>query len=632
MLLVQSISRPASMRWFTLDAVGQSQQGVRLRVFLVAILLFLTATGVRLLHWQDARPDIENGRMRFGMSDLYKADALHLLSGDLALFIKGPAPPSDADIMTHPPGYSLLLALIFKFFGDSTTAWRLVQLLLDSLTVVGIFFLARELLPIGAAITASILSSLSPQLAQNAIVLLPDSVSVLPIVWALFFLVRAYKTPRILPIIAAGALLGVSCWLRPNALLLSPFLALLVVLIFQRRRWRYATVLVAATLVVIAPVTIRNLIVFRTLAPVSLGVGHNLSAGIADYDYQNRFGLISKDHLMTAWEAEHYGRPDYAHSLFAPDGIARDRDRLTRGWKVVRTHPLWFASVMLRRMSFMTTSEPMPVVSRRPTITHSLATVGSSAPAWSSTPNEMLTTARSQVTAAKFELTGNEQALIISNVESTSKTVPVSQAIRLTSGRDYVLQIPVDLRDGQIVIRITGANQQLLGSAAVPDALQGFPEDRPPTNLVGVPFVNTGEQIQISITVADASRARLGRMEIFDLGESSLVWTRVPRLFLRGVQKLFVTPKILICVFLGILIVLFSFGWRSSGILLAVPLYYLLLQSPLHTEHRYVLAVQYFFLIFASVPLYWIIIKLSQVSKLFSSRSRKWGQTRDSQT
>ena len=40
---------------------------------------------------------------------------------------------------------------------------------------------------------------------------------------------------------------------------------------------------------------------------------------------------------------------EYALLLFGPDGIKRERMRMSRGFAVIRSHPLWFLSVMARR-------------------------------------------------------------------------------------------------------------------------------------------------------------------------------------------------------------------------------------------------------------------------------------------
>lgn len=610
--------------WFTLPEVSSLQPKPHRRALLLALFIFLAATGIRLLHWQDLRPEIESGRMRFGMSDLYKSNAQNLLSGRFDLFIKGPNPPSDADVLMHPPGYPLLLALIFKLFGDSNTPWRLAQLLMDALTAASIFLLARELLPISAAFIAGMLIAVSPQLAHTSLVLLPESLSVLPVVWAVFLIVRSFKSPNLFLTAAAGVLIGCSCWLRPNALLLSPFLGLFIFLLFPRRPWNHAAALVLGTLAVIAPITLRNVVVFHTVTPLSLGVGVTLCEGIADYDDENQFGLISKDHLLTEWEARIYQRPDYARSLYGSDGVFREQERLRRGLDVVKKRPVWFLSVILRRILFMMTYEPTPVVSRIPTVTHSLAATSHLSAIWTAPAAQMLAGAQSSLPSSSVELSEDREGLLI---KGEGKQLFISQPIQLKAGRDYVLQFPLDMLEGRITIRVTGINSRtLFASAAMPDALQRFSHEKP-TNILRIPFVSSEEQIKIEFSGADNKdpvSVRLGRMQIFELGESAYTWTRAPRLVLRALQKFFTTSTMLPLVLVGVALLFNNSRGRLLTMLLAVPLYYLLAQAPLHTEYRYVIAIHYFLLILAAVPLYWASVKLWRgANVLVRRRSRR---------
>src|SRR6185312_6921969 len=163
-------------------------------------------------------------------------------------------------------------------------------------------------------------------------------------------------------VFAAGALIGVSVWLRANSLLLPPFLALVFLFIGKRgSRLRPTLLLLSGALLLIAPITIRNAIVFGKFIPVSLGAGQTLIEGIADYNSDGSLGLPQTDMELIRGEAETAHRPEYANSLFTPDGIERDRARLARGLAVVRAHPLWFAGVMVRRASSMLRLERTPL-------------------------------------------------------------------------------------------------------------------------------------------------------------------------------------------------------------------------------------------------------------------------------
>ncbi len=593
------------------ETVASQKRSAKLTL-VICVIIFLLAAGVRLLHWQDARPLIENGKMYFGMTDFYRADAQNLLGGRLDLFVRGPAPPGDADIITHPPGYPLMLALLFKIFGSSDNVWRFAHLILDALAAVMIFLIARELLPRGVAVIAGVLVAVSPQLAYTSLVLLPDSPSILPILVAVFLLLRASKRPRLLTIVCAGLLVGVACWIRPNALLLSPFLAVAILLVFERgRRWRYAVALVGATILVIVPITIRNIVVFRAFIPLSLGAGHNICAGIADYDPENRFGLINKDHLVNQWEAKVYNRPDYARSLFTPDGIARERDRIKRGTAVIKSHPFWFTGVMLRRVGFMLALENTYIIAPSPAVTHTLTDAQGKTPVWSSSPGELVAGGTIVSTQAELRPSDDGQTLSFTGDESVERQQFISAPLAIEPGMDYVLQMPLDMKEGRLVIGLTKANgRTLLASAAVPDAFQGLPPDKP-TNVVQIPFVSGGER-QMHLVFSNGGSnplrpsAQVGRAELYALGRTSYGWLKGPRLLLRRAQKFFTPGWMLPLVFAGIALMMLGGRWRALVLLLAVPLYYLSAQAPLHTEYRYVIAIHYFFFVLAAVTLYWI--------------------------
>src|SRR5207302_7066177 len=151
---------------------------------------------------------------------------------------------------------------IHSTFGESDEALQFVQMICDALAAVVILLIVAELLPLSVAALAGILSALSPQFAWNSVLLLPDSLAVLPILLALYFLARAIRNPRLVNFVIAGALIGVSCWLRANAMLLTFFLAAAVpLLIKSERRWRYALAVVCGTFMTVLPL------------PISTGIG-----------------------------------------------------------------------------------------------------------------------------------------------------------------------------------------------------------------------------------------------------------------------------------------------------------------------------------------------------------------------
>ena len=76
------------------------------KLLVICAVIFFVAFGVRFLSWQDNRRDV--WRVETFVTAGYKESAHKLLHGELPAFV------SDLDDMAHPPGYSILLAGIFK--------------------------------------------------------------------------------------------------------------------------------------------------------------------------------------------------------------------------------------------------------------------------------------------------------------------------------------------------------------------------------------------------------------------------------------------------------------------------------------------------------------------------------------
>src|SRR5437764_4986206 len=431
----------------------------------IALTVFLLAFGVRLLSWHDTR--LEVGKVQTGVTADYKRVAELLQEGGVASFLSSSSRLCDLNTLGHPPGYSILLALIHSVFGESDTAIQFVQMTCDGLAAVVILLIVAELLPLSVAAIAGILSALSPQFAWNSVLLLPDSLSVLPILFALYFLTRAIKNPRLVNFVIAGALIGVSCWLRANAMLLTFFIAAAVpLLIRSERRWRYALAVVCGTFLIVLPLTIRNAIVFRRLMPVSLGAGQTLLEGIADYDTQHRFDIPNTDVGIMKQEAEAFQRPDYYGTLFNPDGVERERWRLARGFAVIRSHPFWFAGVMARRASTMLRLERSRLISNEVPVTHLLFALNNQQAIWANTPAELLAHATPASSQAKSFLAPDEQTLNLTGDNSKYGRQFVSPGVDIKKHTDYVFVVPIKI-DGRMRIAVMGAGEKIYDSEIV---------------------------------------------------------------------------------------------------------------------------------------------------------------------
>ena len=588
---------------------GASHSKKRRRLILIGLIIFLLAAGVRLLTWQDARV-IEAQKVQSSVAANYKRVAALLKEEGLSGFFSSASPLSSPDNLGHPPGYSILIAAVQKTANQSDARIQMVQILCDAFAAVVLFLIIAELLRLSVATIAGLLSAFAPQFAWNSVLLLPDTLAVLPILLAVYCVTLAYRRPRLGLIITAGAMVGLSVWFRANALVLPVFLAALVFFLFKPQvRLRYAAALICGALLVIIPLTIRNAVVFGHFIPVSLGAGQTFLEGIADYDLGQRFDLPNTDLGIMNQEADAFGRPDYRESLFGPDGIKRERMRLSRGLAMVRSRPFWSMGVMVRRAGSMLKLERARLVSANVPVSRSFAFADTAEPVWIQGPAELLTTGTASWPGAAAIASADGQSLIITGDDSAYGKQFGTAPVRVQKHVEYLWRFPVKLEQGRIKAEVESTERNHWEATTIVDTQEGkHPHEQPVQNVV-LPFVAGSDQ-HVRLVLANEGAntpavIHVGTVKLFQLGPASFVWTRYPRLLIRGVQKLFLTAVMLPLALIGVALTAMKRRWSVLALLLAVPAYYLCVQSATHTEYRYILALYHFLFAFAAVALSW---------------------------
>jgi hypothetical protein len=584
-----------------------AQTGHR-RIILIGALIFLVALSGRLLSWHDNR--YEARKVQTAVTEGYKHTGRLLQQGGIGAFFSADSPLSDPNHLGHPPGYSILIAVVFGSFGESDSALQLLQITADSLGAVLIFLIAQALFNTATATIAGLLIALAPQFTYNSVLLLPDSLSVAPLLLAVYFLTRAYKRPRLSSFIIAGALVGLSCWLRANALLLAPFMAAATVpLLFERgRRMRPALALLGGSILVIAPLTLRNYIVYDHFIPISLGAGQTMLEGISDYDEERSLGIPNSDMGLMKWEAEFYQRPDYYGTLFNPDGVKRERLRLAQGFAVMRSHPFWFFGVMTRRAFSMLRLERVRLISADPPVTHTLTSTDTLSPVWLNSPEDLLADSTVESKSVSATLTPDGKMLRLQGDESKNQLI--SAPISIEGGTDYVLKLPVRLRQGRMMISVEGLGDNYTYASTILEPQDWKSPEEQPLSIIEIPFVSRKDGGQVRVVFANNGAKgtspvlEIAHLQLFSLGPASFTWTRIPRAVLRLIQKLFVTALMLPLAILGLILLIRARRTSAIILLLTVPAYFMCVQSALHTEYRYVLAIHYFLFILVAVALY----------------------------
>jgi 4-amino-4-deoxy-L-arabinose transferase-like glycosyltransferase len=264
--------------------------------------------------------------------------------------------PTRTDLAQYPPAFPAFVALIYKFGGDrsaytvQSVQW-IADLLISFVLVTGIAITAFGW---RAGIATSLLSALSPLFAMYGAYPSADAPAMWFVLGGIWLLVVAMRRSSVWFALGAGVLLGIACWFRVNPLYLCLGWAF-ALLVFTRAVWRRRVAMAAAamlgTVLIIAPIVVRNYLVFPDFTPTGGTIGANLWEGLGETELGRQHGFIFGDDKMVERERVKMGLPaDAQIDAQWPDGIRRDRERTRESLTFISQHPFWYAGVMLGRM------------------------------------------------------------------------------------------------------------------------------------------------------------------------------------------------------------------------------------------------------------------------------------------
>lgn len=316
---------------------------------------FLLTFCVRFLTLQFMRAHLhEPGWFQVGSYAKFDRQARDILSGQQRLFwIDDPA---RTDLVQYPPAFPALVALIYKFTSEQSAytvqsvQW-IVDLVLSFTLVTGITWTAFAW---RAAIVASFLFALSPLFAMYGAYPSADAPTTWFVLGGCWLLLFAAQRSSVWFALAAGTVLGIACWFRVNPLYLCVGWAF-ALLVFTRAAWRGRVAMAVAallgTVLVIAPIVVRNFVVFPDFTPTGGTIGINLWEGLGETELGRQHGFLFGDDKMIEHERVKMGLPlDFPLEAQWPNGIRRDKERTRESLAFIAEHPIWYAGVMLRRM------------------------------------------------------------------------------------------------------------------------------------------------------------------------------------------------------------------------------------------------------------------------------------------
>jgi 4-amino-4-deoxy-L-arabinose transferase-like glycosyltransferase len=329
--------------------------------------LFLIAISVRVLTLQFMRAHLNDPAwFQVGSYAKFDRQARDILDGRQRLFWIDD--PTRTDLAQYPPAFPALVALIYKVSGERSAysaqfvLW-LADLILSFLMIAGIAFTAFGW---RAAIASSFLLALSPLFALYAAYPSADVPATWFVLGGNWLLLLALQRKVVWFALSAGLLLGVGCWLRVNPLYLCVGWAIALFALIKAAwpvKLKLSAAVLAGTVVVIAPIVIRNYMVFPDFTPTGGTIGVNLWEGLGETELGRSAGFIFGDDKMVEHErAKMKLPPGVQLDAQWPDGIRRDRERTRESIAFIRQHPIWYLGVMLGRMWGMlkVAGDPVP--------------------------------------------------------------------------------------------------------------------------------------------------------------------------------------------------------------------------------------------------------------------------------
>jgi 4-amino-4-deoxy-L-arabinose transferase-like glycosyltransferase len=245
----------------------------------------------------------------------------------------------------RPPVYPIFLAGMYALTGHSFAVVRLVQAVLDSITVLLVYGVARQLFGARVALLAGLGTALYPLLIYETGLLLPETLSYsLQFTAILLLMLMLRKDHLALPFLA-GLLIGLTVLARPTATLWVPLVALWIVLpgVMRRAPAKLTSMLVGLTLIFV-PWILRNYLVFDTLIPISSNGAVNIWCG--------NNPLADGGSVQPSQET--WNGPDYpTRGLLGWEGlseVASNKQFSDQGWAWIRSNPDEFARLVPKKL------------------------------------------------------------------------------------------------------------------------------------------------------------------------------------------------------------------------------------------------------------------------------------------
>ncbi len=297
--------------------------------------ILLLALCLRLVWIAYVSPNPNDGRFDDTLFYDYSAQALAAGKGFLGLF--------GVQTAGWPPGYSLLLAGIYKVFGHELLAARLLNVFAGVATCLAVYLVGSRVFDRRTGLLGALLLAVFPSNIFRTTLLMTETLTSLVVVLvALLLLLWVMREggPSWWQAIALGVFFGAFALMRGEALILLPVALIMWKLSVPswRRFARGAALTVAAMVLAVAPWTVRNAITMNAFIPIASGIGHTFLAGHENDPYDPHNVLPEAKISLEYWYVPYPQRETKI-----------EREALKQGLDFAKSHPAYEGQLVFEK-------------------------------------------------------------------------------------------------------------------------------------------------------------------------------------------------------------------------------------------------------------------------------------------
>ena len=267
---------------------------------------------------------------------------INLRAAHLLMDGKGLSDPSFP--VYNPPLYPLFIAVCLSVFGDDQTSVKIAQIFVDSLTMIMIYFIMKDIFDVETALVSAGIFSLYPFSTYLTISIASEPFFTFLLAGFVLSGVYAVRSIKWGHCCVAGILLGLATLTRGATQFVPLMLA--VILILWGKRGRAAILCYGALclsfVLVILPWTVRNYLVLDDFIPVATSGGIVLLMGSSE-----EFLIIEgKPAMLQRHVPPVGGKPSQTDRFFTRAGLEIHMTHL-------QTDPLGFMTFMVKKLGRM---------------------------------------------------------------------------------------------------------------------------------------------------------------------------------------------------------------------------------------------------------------------------------------